>query len=309
MINFIYFLFSKFSVIEIIFRHFYWKFNLFKYFNFTESSNNNELYNFDLIIENLKRIGVKDGTILIIHSSYDSLANCSIKPKEIINKLVELIGDEGTLVMNSARVLKKNIENCNLIYDIHKSRVWTGVLPHIMVKDPRAEISEFPFNPIVAIGKYAKIITSSNFDQNNFESCCGPNSGWKFCVEKNAIVVGLGINLVHSATIMHVSEENHEEWPISNWYENINVEIVNNKIKKNIVVKNRKSKWGKLYFCEKKFQKDLIDNKILIIENINDFKFSYFNSKKLIDFIEIKNKKSTYPYLIPFFVKWKQNYF
>ena len=53
------------------------------------------------------------------------------------------------------KLLKKNIENCNLIYDIHKSRVWTGVLPHIMVKDPRAEISEFPFNPIVALGKYA----------------------------------------------------------------------------------------------------------------------------------------------------------
>lgn len=309
MIKFIHFLFSKFSVIEIIFRHIYWKFNLFKYFNFREYSNDNELYSFDLILENLKRIGVKDGTILIIHSSYDSLANCSIKPNEIIDKLVELIGEEGTLVMNSARVLKKNKENSKLIYDINKSRVWTGVLPHVMVKDPRAEISEFPFNPIVAIGKDAKIITSSEFVQNNFESCCGPNSGWKFCVENNAIVVGLGINLVHSATIMHVSEENHKDWPVSNWYENIDVEIINNNIKKNIVVKNRKSKWGKLYFCEKKFEKDLIENNILTIENINSFVFSYINSKELFDFIAKKNKKSTYPYLIPFFVKWKQNYF
>tara|TARA_B110000238_G_C16116595_1_gene435155 strand:- start:144 stop:1055 length:912 start_codon:yes stop_codon:yes gene_type:complete len=297
------FLFSKFSVIEIIFRYIYWKFNLVKYFNFKESSNDNELYNFDIILENLKRIGVKKGTILIVHSSFDSLINCSIKPQIVINKLIDIIGEDGTLVMNSSRILKNNKNNNNLIYDVQKSRVWTGVLPHVMIKDPRAEISEFPFNPIVAIGKDAKRITCREFEQNNFESSCGPNSGWKFCSDNNAIVVGLGINLVHSATIMHVAEENHEDWPISDWYEKIDVEIINKNIKKNIVVKNRKSKWGKFYLCEKKFEKDLIDHKILKIENINDFVFSYLNSNELIDFIKIKNKKSTYPYLIPFFIK------
>ena len=65
MIRFIHFLFSKSILIEIIFRNIYWKFNLVKYFNFKESSYDNKLFDFNKIIENLKKIGVKKGTILM----------------------------------------------------------------------------------------------------------------------------------------------------------------------------------------------------------------------------------------------------
>ena len=176
MIKMFKFFFSRSILTEIIFRNIYWRFNLSKYFNFKISNNDNELYDFNKIIEKLESIGVKDGSILVIHSSYESLINCSLKPLEIINKLIKLIGEEGTLVMNSARVLKKNKDNNRLTYNIQKSKVWTGVLPHVMIKDKRSEISEFPFNPIVAIGKDAKRITSTVFNENNLESSCGPNS-------------------------------------------------------------------------------------------------------------------------------------
>ena len=299
MIRFIRFLISKSVLIEIIFRNIYWKFNLVKYFNFKESSYDNQLFDFNKIIENLKRIGVKKGTILIVHSSFDSLSKCGLKPNTIINKMINLIGEEGTLVMNSARILKKNNSNKNLIYDIQKSVVWTGVLPYFMIKDQRAEISEFPFNPIVAIGKHAERITSHNFQK--IESSCGPYSGWKFCSDNNAIVVGLGVNLTHSLTIMHVAEENHESWQINDWYEKIEVEIINKKKIKNVVVKNRKEKWGKLYFLEKKLEKDLKCNNILFEDNINGLHFSYLNSKELVNFLNKKNHSSTYPYFIPFY--------
>lgn len=300
MTKFLRLLFSKSILIEIIFRNIYWRFKVFKYFNFKESANLNELDNFDKILVKLKSIGVGNGSMLIVHSSYDSLKNCLISPKEIINNLINLVGEEGTLVMNSARILKKNkyVDN-SLKYDVEKSRVWTGVLPHFMINDKRSMISEFPFNPIVAIGKHAKRITSHNFQK--IESSCGPYSGWKFCSDNNAIVVGLGVNLTHSLTIMHVAEENHESWHINDWYEKIQVEITNKKKIKKVVVKNRKEKWGKLYFHEKKLEKDLKSNNILFEDNINGLHFSYLNSKELINFLTKKNRYSTYPYFIPFF--------
>ena len=304
MIKIIRLLFLKSTIIEVVFRCIYWKLKIFKYINVKEFNHINELNNFDKILEKLKSIGVKNGSILIIHSSYDSLKNCSINPKEIINSLIDLIGEDGTLVMNSARVLKKDKSRNDILkYDVKKSRVWTGVLPHVMVNDKRSEVSEFPFNPIVAIGKHAKKITTHNFNNNVMESSCGPNSGWKFCSDNNAIVVGLGVNLTHSLTIMHVAEENHKNWPIDDWYDIIKVEIINNNTKNNVVIKNRKEKWGKLYFLEKNLEKDLKVNKILNEENIDGLNFSNLNSKELINFLNKKNHDSTYPYLIPFFVK------
>ena len=303
MIKLLHHFLSRSIIIEIIFRNIYWRLKVYKYFNVTNSNISNELNDFDKILERLKSIGVKKGSILIVHSSYDSLINCSLKPKEIINKLIDLVGKEGTLVMNSARVLKKNKQTDVLTYNVQKSRVWTGVLPHVMKNDMRSEISEFPFNSIVAIGKYAKKLTTHTFNENEIESSCGPNSGWKFCSDNNAIVVGLGVNLTHSLTIMHVAEENHNKWPINDWYDIIKFEIINNNIKNNVVVKNRKEKFGKLYFHEKNIEKDLKFDKVLNEENINGLNFSYLNSKDLINFLNKKNKNSTYPYFIPFFVK------
>ena len=306
MFKFIRILFSRSALFEVVFRNIYWRFNIGKLINVKESNHDNEFTDFDKVLNKLKNIGVTNGSILIIHSSYYSLKNCSIKPSEMIDKILNLLGENGTLVMNSARFLKKKqIQNLSyLTYDLKKSRVWTGVLPHFMLKHKQVEISEFPFNPIVAIGRDAKKIISKNINSNEINSSCGPNSGWKYCVDNNAIVVGLGISLGDNLTIMHVAEENHYNWPVKNWYKKLNVEITNNIETKKIIIKNRRSKWGKLYYSEKKFERDLMQNKILHKHKIDGLKFEHLNSNKLIKFMNTKNKNSPYPYLIPsFFLK------
>ena len=295
-------LMSKSAFGEVVFRNVYWRLKLFRFIDLRHSNHTSELEDFDKVLLKMKSIGVGKGSILIIHSSYASLKNCTIKPNEMINSLIDLIGEDGTLVMNCARVLKKHKRrNDVLTYDLDKSRVWTGVLPHLMVRDKRSEVSEFPFNPIVAIGKYAEKITKHHFNDNVMESSCGPKSGWKFCSDHNAIVVGLGVNLTHSLTITHVAEENHKTWPVKGWYDKIKVEISTGNTKKNVVVKNRKTRWGKLYFLEKNLERALKANQILFEEKIDGLNFSSLNSSQLMNFLNRKNQRTTYPYYIPFF--------
>ena len=80
-----------------------------------------------------------------------------------------------------------------------------------------------------ALKNEEKKIISENINSNDVNSSCGPNSGWKYCAENNAIVVGLGIDLVHSLTIMHVAEENHDNWyKVFNFFYLIDKIIYNN---------------------------------------------------------------------------------
>ena len=83
-------------------------------------------------------------------------------------------------------------------------------------------------------------MTTIGFKENSLESSCGSNSGWKFCSDNKAIVVGFGINLVHSATIMHSRKSS--ELANKDWFEKINVRFKQN-VKKHVSVKMRKSKW------------------------------------------------------------------
>ena len=82
----IYKLFSNSALIEVVFRHIYWRFYLHKLINIKKIDHENQFYDFEKVLNKLRIIGVKNGSILIIHSSFDSLKNCSINPNEIIIK-------------------------------------------------------------------------------------------------------------------------------------------------------------------------------------------------------------------------------
>ena len=82
----IYKLFSNSALIEVVFRHIYWRFYLHKLINIKKIDHENQFYDFEKVLNKLRIIGVKNGSILIIHSSFDSLKKCSINPNEIIIK-------------------------------------------------------------------------------------------------------------------------------------------------------------------------------------------------------------------------------
>ncbi len=299
-------IFAISPIVEILIRRIYWK---FKYrlpkLNFKKSIKHDS-NNFQNILNELKNFGLKKGDILIVHSSFEKLSSTGKSPQNIIEDLLNFIGEEGTLVMNSARIfpeerkqnyLNSNYENEIVNYDVKNSKVWTGVLPYFMLKDRRSSVSKFPINPVVAIGKYSVKMTENNISQDS-EYPCGINSSWKFCVDNNAIVIGLGVDLVHNLTIMHVAEDVlGENWPIKNWYRNRKFRIIDSEsnLDKVINVKERNPKWGALYFAERTLCKDLLNAGLLKTTNINGVLVEAIRANELISFLNTKNYFG-YPY-------------
>ncbi|OHT44639.1 AAC(3) family N-acetyltransferase [Flavobacterium tructae] len=264
-----------------------------------------ELKDFNKVKRQLTDFGLNKGDILILHGSYEAIEKTGKTPNNIIDELLELVGDEGTLAMNAARVFPEEKSKDNYIdadyanqivtYNVRKSRVWTGVLPFCMLRYKESKVSRFPINPMVAIGKYASQMMEENIS-GELNSSCGVNSSWKFCADRNAVIVGLGTDLTHSLTIMHVAEEiMGENWPVDDWYRERTFNVIDNDFEEIVKVKERKPKWGTLHFAERTLCKDLLKIGILKTTIIDGVLVEFLKSKELIEFLNSKNRNG-YPY-------------
>lgn len=295
--------------LEVFLRQLYWKnVNSLKSFNPKRAILPNVDVEWSKIVDFLKRNGISKGTLLVLHSSYKSLKSSSLTPKEIISSLRTLIGSEGTLAMPVIRRYEEepdvddwmnfNYSDIICTYDTQKSKIWTGALPQSLVKEKDVVISRHPLNSLAAVGRLAGRMMESNI-KDDYSTPCGKNSSWAFCVENDAVIVGLGIYLSRSLTIRLVSEDLYiDEWPIKNWYWKRGFDVIDGNFNKRINVLERNYRWGCFYLAEVNFRRDLIKNNILISKTIGGINVEIVFAKKLIDFVRSRKNKC-YPYCIP----------
>ena len=297
--------------LEVFLRRIYWRnIKTLKRFKPKNNNTNNKKKiksDFFNIINYLKKQGVIEGSLMIIHSSYDSLGGTNLSPKEIIDNLLTLVGEDGTIAMPVIRkykgepkeedILQTNIDNLNCKYDVKKSMVISGMLPYALMNHTNSVTSRFPLNPLTAVGKLAKDMMKKNLDGEN-PSPHGHNSSWKFCLDNNAIILGLGIDLAHHLTILHVIEEAFNDWPIEKkeWFRLRSFDIKDGDFQETKVVSERRPHFGMIYLAEKKLKRDLLKRKILTEEIIDNIRVSLVHSRELVAFL--KMQKKTYPYYI-----------
>jgi aminoglycoside 3-N-acetyltransferase len=256
----------------------------------------------------LTKMGVVKGSLLIVHSSYASLESTGLSPNELINELLNLIGEDGTLAMPVIRKYKEepkrgkeyltyNMDNIECVYNVQKSPVITGLLPYCLMKRKDSVTSRHPLNPMTAVGPLAREMMQNN-SEGEKPSPHGPNSAWKFAFDHNALVVGLGIDLAHYVTITHVAEEAFPGWPVRDWYRERKFKIVDKDFETNIIVKERKPQWGTLYYADRNLKKRILKENILHTEKIHGIDISLLESRTYINYLRSINQKG-FPYIIP----------
>jgi len=293
--------------IELLVRYIYWK-NIGLFSRFVKRNKKRkevDFVDFSKVINYLKDIGIATGDLLLVHSSYGDLKCTQKKPDEIIQELKTLVGQEGTIAMPAIRIYEEEPEVKNYLkadmtktvstYDVHKTKVFTGALPACMVKMQEAVISRFPLNTLVAIGPLAKPMMENNL-KGDLPTACGINSAWKFSLDNDAYIVGLGIDLTGCLTMIHIAEDLlDEKWPIKNWYHNRTFKIIDKDFETVKIVKERQHRWGTLHWAGRTLCKDLIKKNILKSQNIDGILIEVIKAKELIDFLNSENSKG-YPY-------------
>jgi len=295
--------------IEVRLRKLYWNnIRLFKSLSPKKAIVSKDGVSWDKVISYLELNGVTKGALVVLHSSYEALWSSKLSPPAIIRSLRALLGDEGTLAMPVIRsyegeppidrVLSTDVSNLICTYNTRSSTITSGVLPFFLTREKDVIISRNPLNSMAAVGRLAIPMMADNIKEENLPSC-GRNSSWAFCVENNAIIVGLGIDLCHSLTMMHVAADLYmEQWPIKNWYRKRVFDIVDGDFHKRISLLEREEKWGCYYLAAVNFRQDLIKNDILVSKVVGGVTVEFVFAKKLIDFLLLRNHKA-YPFYIP----------
>lgn len=265
------------------------------------STNNSNKFDFEKIVSALKSKGIKDGDILIVHSSYDSLKHCRKSPDYIIDSLYGLVGKGGTLVMPVIR--KYPIDNDGnmdmveypTIYNVKKSPVWTGALPFLMMRRKEASISKVPLNTLTALGAEAETMFENELLEDN-SSPNGKNSPWDYCLRKNAWVVSIGVDMAHSLTMIHTTEDLlASQWPVKDWYRRRLFRIESEEGVTEKIFLERKRKWGTLHFAERTLAKDILKNKVSERFSVEGIQLEMLRSQDLHRFLMSRNQQG-YPY-------------
>lgn len=310
-----------FPLVEVIARHLYWRsrffYNLANYLA-KKSSKKSILLNgalnnsdFSSIANAMKDFGIDDGDILIIHSSYGNMRHFGLSPTEIIERLKVIVGDKGTIVMPSIPIFreepkaidrfKNELYEKPFTFNVKKTKTWTGALPQTLMKMKGAIRSRHPLNTIVALGHHAKEMTQNNLIYDG-QLACGKDSSWAYCYARNAKILMIGVDVVHSLTMIHVAEDLFEDqWPVKNWYRDRAFRIIDGDFDKLFTLRERHPKWA-LFYAEKRFSKDLIKNNIITTRKIDGIDISLCHSQNLIDYLK-DHKNDVYPYIIPCFLR------
>lgn len=118
-------------------------------------------YTADDIIRVLMELGVPSGCPVIIHSAMHNFYNYEGTADELIDKLIEYLGPNGTLCMPSFPFDKRNENN---VFDVLHSKSSAGYLTETFRKRPGVLRSLNQLESVCAIGKDAAIITGDHLN-------------------------------------------------------------------------------------------------------------------------------------------------
>lgn len=300
--------------LEVITRFCYWKniktlskLKLSKFKNTNKTPNKIES---DICYEKIKdyllKNGVKHDSLLLIHSAFSPFNGRGKTANQVLDYLLNDIVPNGTIAMPAMAKFGNSVSvedylspyNGDIyIYDVKKTKIKTGLLPLLLHKKQGSFRSYHPINTMVAYGPLAEPMMQNNL-LGSSPLPCGENSSWKYCLDNNAIIVGLGIDLTHSLTMIHVAEDiQHNKWPVKDWYIEKKYIVKDGNTEVPYTLRERDPRWGTLHFAERTLCKDLIDNGILKTEVIEGVTVEVIHSKQLIQFLDSRNSKG-YPYFL-----------
>ena len=157
------------------------------------------------LVDTLKKVGIKKGSTILIHSAIHALGKMnSVKneyiPKKIYYCIKKYLGHKGTIIVpgffyNYARKKK--------YFDLYKSPPChsLGIFSNYVFKNQNFIRSKNPITSLIAVGHLAnKICQKSN------SRPYGTNSAWEKLTNYNSSILFLGIPLAESLTYIHYIE-------------------------------------------------------------------------------------------------------
>jgi aminoglycoside 3-N-acetyltransferase len=155
-----------------------------------------------LTLENLvnefEALGLSAWDTLLVHSSYKSLGGVEGGPQTIIDALLAVLGEDGTLIMPTF-----NFDFCKgRPWDIRTTPSHMGAITNMVREHPDAKRVFHPIYSFAILGKYADYLT-----KDRYKSSYGRNSVFGKLRELDGKIMVIGLRYTDSMTFFHHIEE------------------------------------------------------------------------------------------------------
>jgi aminoglycoside 3-N-acetyltransferase len=154
------------------------------------------------IADFLKRLGVKAGDVVFVHSSWENLNSGLLSASEVIKILLNHVGEEGTLAMPAI----PNIPQvAGAKFNVRRTPSAAGMLTEVFRRYPNVKRSINLNHSVCALGPSAEyLIKDHHFSETSWDE----NSPYYRLGElENAWIIGLGVgHRLQVATSLHCVE-------------------------------------------------------------------------------------------------------
>jgi aminoglycoside 3-N-acetyltransferase len=229
----------------------------------------------------MQKLGLKKGSNVLIHSSWDEFYNFKGDPTDFIDALILAVGPEGTILMPAYPFLRTT----ESIFDLQRTPTAAGLIPEVFRNYPGIKRS-VNIHSVCALGKHSNYLTCDHIQSI---TCWDKKSPYYRLSEIDGIVFSIGLGKSFVGTIMHcVDSLLREEIPyfgqLFTSTEVIKVKLIDGSIHEHSFLTTSKqiemfftnchhSRIVNRYFDKSKFSRKKLSNL-----NIN-----YYNVKYMID--------------------------
>ena len=156
------------------------------------------------ILSALRNLGVRDGDILIVHSSLSRLGYVEGGVDTIVSALQDSVGSAGTLGAPTFWALDPNTVEEGTIFDVEQGRSKLGVISEKIRTLPGAFRSYHPTHSATFIGDAARQLTA---DHHLDKTPVGPNSPFRKLVQLHGKILMLGVSLEYLTSFHTIEDE------------------------------------------------------------------------------------------------------
>jgi len=150
------------------------------------------------LVDEFSAIGLEAGDTLLVHSAYKSFGGVEGGPQTVIDALLKVLGDSGTLIMPTF-----NFDFCQgKPWDVRKTPSHMGAVTNLVREHPDAARVFHPIYSFAILGKHREYLTKDLY-KSSFEK----NSLFGKLRDLDGKIMIIGLSYTNSMTFFHHVEE------------------------------------------------------------------------------------------------------
>lgn len=156
------------------------------------------MIDFDDLVAGFKGLGLEARDTVLVHSSYKSFGGVQDGPQTVIDALLHVLGEQGTLIMPTF-----NFDFCKgAPWNVNETPSHMGIITELVRKHPQSRRVFHPIYSFAVVGKHADELGALRY-----KSSYGADSIFGKLRELDAKMMIVGLSYTNSMTFFHHVEE------------------------------------------------------------------------------------------------------